>query len=169
MKAFDPVASSKPREIGVRGQWAPIRLVPELTTGEMLNAGVVLLDEHHRVHYHVLSQFSGLECLFRNRLATQDIALVMQAVEESLPEQANSLEEIQLPSPHVYLGPSQPARDSTVDAAVNGLFQGVVTLAVHPAEAEPADTSALAACPTSRRGSGCSHVCAKKRTGSTRP
>lgn len=106
----------------IAGEWFRIQWMPDLSTGELLNIGVVFKETGGRVHVKMLNQFTRLTCLYDVEIS-ESAAFVISVVESSLLAESNVS-----PSKNVIYSDSLFVQGSDSSKILNELFDTSVTL-----------------------------------------
>ncbi|MDA8093399.1 MAG: hypothetical protein M0T84_05705 [Betaproteobacteria bacterium] len=120
-KIFDDAAEiADPK---VSGKWFPIRLTPDVATGELLNIGVGFIDSRHKLSVRMLDSGRAFRCLY-GAAGTENFSLLMAAAHEHFQRTGKP----ESPSPHILIGPRAYAAGESVDDILDRLFRTMVTL-----------------------------------------
>ena len=112
------------RAPAVVGQWSPIRLSPDLATGEVLNVGIAFIDQSERVFMRMLDSARALKCLF-GADSIDNFALLLGATRDTLEKKQLLVS----PSTQVTFGPLAYAAGDSAQEVVDRLYTAIVTLA----------------------------------------
>lgn len=105
------------------GEWFPIRIMPDLATGELLNVGVVFVDQTGQRHFRLIENARPFRCLY-GATGQENYSFLLQVLREHL-QRADALIS---PSPHIILGKRAYAAGESCDEVVNRLFGAMVAL-----------------------------------------
>lgn len=108
----------------IAGRWAPIRLLPDVVTGEVLNVGVAFVDQNERMSVRILDSARPLKCLF-GAGSIDNFALLLGATRDTLERRQRLIS----PSTHITFGPLTYAAGGSVEEVVDRLYSAIVTLA----------------------------------------
>lgn len=105
------------------GQWFPIRITPDLATGELLNIGVGFIDDSGEIHTRLLTNAKALGYMYGKR-GEESFGFLINLVDEhfSISNQYVS------PSPQIVLGELSYASGDNYDQILNSLFKSMVSL-----------------------------------------
>jgi hypothetical protein len=105
----------------VRGNWRNIRWMPNTSTGEVLNIGVVFNTVSGDTHVRMLDYFERVKCLYSGKLA-RDAKFLTDVTREAL------LARVDPPVANVILSESKFASGLSVDEVLSALFTATVPL-----------------------------------------
>ncbi len=111
-------------EAKVSGKWFPIRLVPDLATGELLNVGVGFIDSRRKLHVKILDSARVFECMY-GPAGLENFTFLLTVLREHFQKTAQAIS----PSPHIVLGARSYAAGESVPEILESLYQSQVTLA----------------------------------------
>jgi hypothetical protein len=117
------ISLSTPSGVGrvVRGSWRNVRWIPNLSTGEVLNIGVVFVTSDGEPHVRMLNYFDRVKCLYNAKFA-RDAQFLMNVCQEAL--QAK----VELPVSNVVLSDPKFASGPSVEDVLANLFATTVPL-----------------------------------------
>jgi hypothetical protein len=124
---FDDAAPM--RSPTVTGKWFPIRLSPDLATGELFNIGVAFVEggkKGGRIHVKMLESARSFKCLF-GASGVENVTFLINVVAEHL----RQTRDLVSPSPQVSFGPMAFASGDSVDQILARLYATMVTLRHH--------------------------------------
>lgn len=107
----------------IKGKWFPIRLTPDLATGELLNIGVGFIDARRKLHVRMLDSARAFRCLYGNA-GLENFSFLLTVAREHFQRVGKP----ESPSPHILIGPRAYAAGGSVDEILDQLFHTMVTL-----------------------------------------
>lgn len=118
----------------VEGIWQNIRWMPSLSTGEVLNLGVLFVANDGTRHVRLLDSVERIKCMYEATVA-QDARFLLTVIEGALRTGG------EVPTPHVILSEGKYASGPSLQEVVDGLFRHTVPLA-RPRREDVASTAA---------------------------
>lgn len=112
--------TSKP---AIKAKWAPIRISPDLATGEVLNVGVCVLHRK-KVHIRILPNAAPFEALY-GKAGKENFSFLLNMIGRYFHEQPKLLIEI---SPHVSLGQVGFVAGDSIEEILGRLYTSMVSL-----------------------------------------
>jgi len=106
---------------GVRGTWRNIRWLPNPSTGELLNLGVLFVAADGSPHVRLLDHFDRLTCMYDSRLAS-DAKFLIEVTRDAL------LAGISPPANNVVLSEPKFASGHSIHEVMSMLFETTVPL-----------------------------------------
>lgn len=119
------------------GKWFPIRVTPDLVTGELLNIGVGFLDAKRKLHLKLIDSARPFQCLY-GPAGLENFTFLLTVVREHLQKTGRA----ESPSPHITFGPRKFASGDTPEAILDSLYETMVTLAARDAGEDADETGA---------------------------
>lgn len=117
----------------VSGKWFPIRLTPDLATGELLNIGVGFIDNRRQLHVRILDSAKAFKCMY-GPAGVENFSFLLTAVREHFQQSKRPTS----PSHHVIIGDKHFASGDSAQDIVDALYESQVTLARNPCTDEDA-------------------------------
>ncbi len=105
------------------GKWFPIRMTPDLITGEILNIGVGFVDSKRHLHVRLIESARPLQCLYGPQ-GLENFTFLLTILREHLQKHGKA----ESPSPHITFGARQYASGDSPEDILNRLFDTMVTL-----------------------------------------
>lgn len=111
----------------VAGKWQAIKFCPDIATDEWLNVGVYFQSNAGSRYVKMLDDFDRIKCLYDNRIAEDDLLILLEKMEEALRfGGADKLNEIFYP--YGQINELLFAAGDSVDSIVSNFYESVVTL-----------------------------------------
>ena len=107
----------------VSGEWFPIRMTPDIATGELFNVGVAMRTTDGDVPVKLIDNARPFKCLY-GQTGMENFSFLLTSLRQSIGE-ANGLVHM---SPHFKLGEPSFAAGDNVDALLGNLFETMVSL-----------------------------------------
>lgn len=107
----------------IKAKWAPIRISPNLATGEILNVGVCVLYRR-KVHIKLLPNASPFESLY-GKAGKDNFSFLLGIIGQHLAEQKSLSIDI---SPQVSLGKAHFVAGDSIHEILDRLYAGMVSL-----------------------------------------
>lgn len=120
MSIFDGTAEVEPPK--VIGSWMPVRLTPDLVTGELFNIGIVFVDSKAVMHSRFVQSIQAFKSIFGERGFGNLHFLLALAREHFESGRMGS------PSPHISLGDPKPATGMSPKEIMDHIFSTMVTM-----------------------------------------
>lgn len=123
-------------EAPITGRWFPIRISPDLATGELINVGVCFTDQKRRRHVRLVDSARAFECLY-GPAGLENFSFLLTVLQDHLGGQGP----IACPSPHVSFGQKRFASGFSPDQIVDRLFAAQVSIARRDADEAAPDAA----------------------------
>lgn len=115
------ITAPRTSESPIRGSWSNVRWVPNESTGETLNLGVVFQSASGQRRHRMVETFDRIACLYDEGFAAQARFLVRVADEALAAGKP-------VPARNVFLSESKFASGISADAVVDAMFEATVPL-----------------------------------------
>ena len=123
LTSFDTLFEDVRPHSTVTGSWFPIRLAPDLATGELFNIGVGFLEDSGKLHTKLIPNASAFRCLY-GPAGVESFNFLLSVTREHFNKVTTPLP----PSPHICIGAQVPARGETPAGILDDLYDTLVTL-----------------------------------------
>jgi hypothetical protein len=113
----------------ISGKWFPIRMSPDIATGERFNVGVGFIEDgrkKNRLHIKLLDSVRSFKCLYGPD-GVENLTFLLTIVGEVL----RSTQKLVSPSPQITFGDKAFASGESVDIILDRLFQSMVSISRH--------------------------------------
>lgn len=108
----------------VSGKWFPIRLNPDVATGEILNIGVGFIDSKHKLHVRLIDSAKPFQCLY-GKAGLENFTFLLTAAREHFQRTGKA----ESPSQHITFGHRAYAGGESISEILDSLYSTMVTLA----------------------------------------
>lgn len=121
----------------IKGRWFPIRLSPDLATGELLNIGIGFIDSNNQLHTKILSSTTPFRKLYGSAGAS-NFGFLLALLREHF-ARIDSADQLTTLSPHIYYGEQYYASGDTINEILDQMYDTMVTIDRLSDEEENAD------------------------------
>lgn len=110
-------------EASVSGSWFPIRLTPDLATGELFNIGVGFVDGASQLHVRLLENANAFKCMYGSA-GQENFNFLLSIIRQHFSIVNAPIS----PSPHIRLGPHAFVSGDSPEQIIDHLFDTMVAL-----------------------------------------
>ncbi|MDO9422484.1 MAG: hypothetical protein Q7T66_17625 [Herminiimonas sp.] len=113
----------------VKGKWFPIRLTPDIATGELFNVGIGFIEDgkrKNRLHVKMLSSARGFKCMY-GTVGLENFTFLLTIVGEQLRQS----QKVECSSEQISFGSQSYASGESTEAILGRLFETMVPLSRH--------------------------------------
>ena len=129
-----------PEQPTVKGRWFPIRLSPDLATGEILNVGIGFIDTDNQLHTKILNSTTPFRKLYGSAGAS-NFSFLLALLREHF-ARIETAEQMMVLSPHIHYGEQYYASGDSVNDVLDQMYDTMVTIGRLSEEDESADKKA---------------------------
>lgn len=118
----------------VTGEWFPIRLMPNIATGEIFNVGVALRTPDGQTHLRLIDNARPFKCLYGHR-GLENFSFLLTAFRQSVDTDGR----LDQPFPQIRYGEKSFAAGDSVNQILDNLYETMISLQCDESEEEAAE------------------------------